>query len=137
MEAYSVAPSSPLKAPRGTTPFAYATPFSNAPYVAATTYGEGPGSTTEDLDEGFDQAALSDYASEWEGVDDESEHGESRTLSDGLGLEEGVADGDDDAASESNSTPSEYSSKRPPPGFYAGVKGVFEIHVDEEFDELA
>jgi len=149
----------------GNTPFAYATPFSNVPHVEASHPQSGVavhdehGSTTDEfnMDEGFDQAALSDYDSqsssisaqtrhpdeEWHGVEDESEACESRTLSHGMSMDiirlkqedENESDQESDASDESDvsSVPSEYPSTQQPAALYAsGRGGVFRIHVDEE-----
>lgn len=124
---------------RGTTPFAYATPHSNAPYNERSSpfFGHGRpdddemGSTTENSEmDGEEQNALSDYdlddgqmeGDEWEGVQD------------------------DDSASES--CPSEYPSRQlesdkaeegKPESFGdendgGTAQGGFMIHVDDEDD---
>ncbi|KAG0652356.1 hypothetical protein D0Z07_1180 [Hyphodiscus hymeniophilus] len=155
---YSVEPPSPFtfaddmveRNKRGTTPFAYATPHSNAPYIEAPRNFRGDsdeeGSATDevDVDEGYDRHALSDYDSDegsdvphqpdedvWEGVqDDESKNALGKTT----GLRHGDDDDDDDMASEASSSPSEYPSRQPE-AFYSETKAGFRIHVDEEVQD--
>lgn len=133
---------------RGTTPFAYATPHSNAPYIEASRHmqddDDEEGSATDEIDEGYDRHALSDYDSneasdvvhqpddEWEGVqDDESRN--THTLSGKAygGLRQD--DDDEDMASEASSSPSEYPSRQPE-GLYSETKAGFRIHVDDEVE---
>ena len=134
---------------RGTTPFAYATPHSNAPYAEASRYmqdeDDEDGSATDEIEEGYDRHALSDYDSdepgdithqpdeEWEGVQ-EDESRNTHTLSGRAsgGLRHDHNDNDDeDVASEASSSPSEYPSRQPE-GVYSETKAGFRIHVDEE-----
>jgi hypothetical protein len=133
---------------RGTTPFAYATPFSNAPPYQEARHEimddqDELGSTTDDVDIGehdYDSDVDQEFGQGqkmedevWEGVedgmdevaDDEESDQERKALSiDGEG---------NDAASDVSSGPSEYPSTQPS-ALYAGNKGVFHIHVDEEHD---
>ncbi|KAH8586684.1 hypothetical protein B0O99DRAFT_528229 [Bisporella sp. PMI_857] len=138
---WSVGPPSPyayveeFSHKRGTTPFAYATPHSNAPYNDRSSqyFGHGQkddeelGSTTDDSDiEGGDQNALSDFdggeGDEWEGLQDQDQ-GKSQS-------------GESDC-------PSEYPSRQPDTqgGSFgdenASGKAMagFMIHVDEEVDD--
>lgn len=139
---------------RGTTPFAYATPHSNTPYVdfgmnSLADNDDDLGSTTDADDAGLDndeEHDQDDYESDadhghqpedeaWEGVvedvgeDEEDEDMEGRALS-----------AEEDEGSDASSLPSEYPSKPTPThtaanALYAGNKGAFRIHVDEEEDE--
>jgi hypothetical protein len=159
---YSDGPPSPYncmdemgsKRDRGMTPFAYATPHSNAPYIdhAHTRSGisiyededeDHPGSPTDDM--GAEANALSDsdnseakynvqqrlLEEEWRGVDDEDD------CVTGYGSRAGLKAGpEDDEASETSSVPSEYpSTQRPEALFPVSTKTAFRIHVDEEVDE--
>jgi hypothetical protein len=102
------------------------------------------GSTTDDVDIGehdYDSELDQEFGQGqkiedevWEGVedvmdedddDDEESDQERKALS--------VDGEDDDAASDASSGPSEYPSTQPS-ALYAGNKGVFHIHVDEEHD---
>lgn len=154
---YSAGPPSPYtylddiveRSKRGTTPFAYATPHSNAPYIEASRHlqhdddEEGSATDEVELDEGYDRHALSDYDSDeasdvghqpdddvWEGVqEDESRNAlVGKTL--GLRQDKGV---DEDMASEASSLPSEYPSRQPE-GLYSETKAGFRIHIDEEVE---
>jgi hypothetical protein len=145
---------------RGTTPFAYATPHSNAPYVDTRPRSgadidiyqdeedeEDMGSATDEFNleaeesQGWEQNALSDYEPEFESDD------EAHQLDDeweGVqdvdeGCESGivgktglrqVADDNEDAQSDA---PSEYPSTQQ--GLLASPKAGFKIHVDDEVDE--
>ena len=162
---WSVGPPSPytfvddiVDRKRGTTPFAYATPHSNAPYVEASSRprsgadddDDGQGSTTDDfnVEEGYDQNALSDYDSdqeseyqahqpdeEWEGVRDEGVMTgyESRTLV-GKGGAEGLRQNEEDENSEAGSQPSEYPSTQPS-GLHNESKAPFQIYEEVDDDE--
>lgn len=164
---WSVGPPSPYtfvddileRSKRGTTPFAYATPHSNTPYIEASRHmrddEDEEGSATDEIDEGYDRHALSDYDSdeasgagdghqpdeEWEGVqDDESRNTHTLASKTFSGLrqddedEDGDGDGDEDMASEASSSPSEYPSRQPE-GSYDLAKAGFRIHVDEEVED--
>lgn len=157
---YSAGPPSPYtfvddiveREKRGITPFAYATPHSNAPYIEASRHmrddDDEEGSATDEVgqDEGYDRHALSDYDSDeasdvghqpdedvWEGVQDD----ESRNALVGkavVRLRQGDDENDDDMASEASSSPSEYPSRQPG-GSYSETKAGFRIHVDEEVED--
>jgi hypothetical protein len=141
---------------RGLTPLAYATPFSNAPYnyerprSKGDDWGnEGDGSLTDefDADKGRNEEYESDNTDQvrqgedeaWEGVrdgegsaDDDEKDGEERDDGDDDFEATALSDGkDEDAESETNSTPSEYPSTQPV-AMYADDKGTFEIHVDDD-----
>lgn len=135
---WSVGPPSPyvdepVEQKRGTTPFAYATPHSNAPYFDFRRRSTGPmidddddpGSTTDDI--GFDSDMDQDHGQEWEGVEDEmpatGEYSDQERKA--LSVDEA------DDASHASSVPSEYPVRQPL-AFYSGNKGSFHIHVDEE-----
>ena len=157
---YSAGPPSPYtfvddiveRNKRGTTPFAYATPHSNAPYIEASRHlqndDDEDGSATDEVEldenEGYDRHALSDYDSEeasdaghqpdddvWEGVQED----ESRTALVGktVGLRQNE-DADEGMASDASSGPSEYPSRQPE-GLYSETKAGFRIHVDEEVED--
>lgn len=147
------------------TPFAYATPHSNAPYIdhaqARSAIGiyedadDDPGSATDDMDaDNVEANALSDsddeaqYAEqerqldeEWEGLDDDDLRG--RVMYESMNVLR--PEDEDDAPSETSSAgvPSEYPSKQPEASMfpvledlgYGRVKSAFRIHVDEEVDE--
>jgi hypothetical protein len=147
------------------TPFAYATPHSNAPYIERPRSGsdgievsiyedvdgmpehQGGGSTTdevrsEDDETGYEERALSDFDSYEEDGTGESvelgmgQHEEWEGVQD-LGVEDDVEEEEDG----SESTPSEYPSTQPmrqiEPPLFSGTKAGFRIHVDEdESDEL-
>lgn len=66
MEARSQGASS--RNPRGTTPFAYATPHSNSQYVGRPGYFGGDGDTEADTDIGANHSHEAEE--EWEGVED-------------------------------------------------------------------
>jgi hypothetical protein len=165
---YSAGPPSPYtfidditeRNKRGTTPFAYATPHSNAPYVDTRPRSgadidiyqdeedeKDMGSATDEFNlgaeesQGWEQNALSDYEPEFESDD------EARQLDDeweGVqdvyeGCESGtagktglrqVANDNEDAQSDA---PSEYPSTQQ--GLLASPKAGFRIHVDDEVDE--
>jgi hypothetical protein len=131
---------------RGTTPFAYATPHSNAPYaeyprhqsVAGMTMDDTDelGSTTDvdDIDAGEQDIDDSDVDQEhqaedvpWEGVEDEMLDDDSDQERKALSMDED----DDDAESDLSSQPSEYPSTQPG-ARYSDNKGVFHIHTDED-----
>jgi len=139
---------------RGLTPFAYATPFSNAPYnyerprSKGDDWGnEGDGSLTDefDADKGRNEEYESDNTDQarqgedeaWEGVrdgegsNDNKEDGEKGDDDDDLEATALLGVKDEDAESETNSTPSEYPSTQPV-AMYADDKGTFEIHVDDD-----
>jgi hypothetical protein len=147
------------------TPFAYATPHSNAPYIERPRSGsdgievsiyedvdevpehQGGGSTTdevrsEDDETGYEERALSDFDSyEKDGTGESvdlgmGQHEEWEGVQD-LGVEDDVEEEEDG----SESTPSEYPSTQPmrqiEPPLFSGTKAGFRIHVDEdESDEL-
>jgi len=164
---YSTGPPSPYnylddigpKRERGLTPFAYATPHSNAPpYVDHSRPRSGIGiyedEDDEDNDEGGEANALSDedgdearYAEqerqldeEWEGVEDEGGDGlmmwyESKQVTRGGTVFQPEDDHDEDNHSEASSAPSVYPSTQQPEGhglFSGSTKVGFKIHVDEE-----
>lgn len=132
---------------RGNTPFAYATPFSNAPPYQEAGHEmmddqDELGSTTDDVeigendcdsdaDQGFGQGKIEDEV--WEGVEDGMEGGTENEESGQEGKALSSDGEDDDAASDVSSGPSEYPSTQPS-ALYAGNKGLFHIHVDEEND---
>lgn len=138
---------------RGMTPFAYATPHSNAPYIyndrrsmsnGANDWGvDGNDSLTDefetDLNNNEDYVSDTDLGPQpeedaWEGVKDETGDDEANEDDeDDENLEaRALSDGDnEDAASDTSSTPSEYPSTQPL-AMYAGNRGTFEIHVDGE-----
>jgi len=139
---WSVGPPSPypfedFERKRGTTPFAYATPHSNGPYIDNHISGEllgdedeERGSTTDDSElDGGDRNALSDYADEgqaedvWEGLQDEPEY-ESRNAGKSLRHDD----------EESDSCPSEYPSTQPPEA--GNIKAGFLIHVDVDEEAI-
>jgi hypothetical protein len=147
---WSVPPPSPygveetVEYKRGTTPFAYATPHSNAPYIDYRHQSVGVltddnhddhGSTTDvdDLNEGqkledFDSETGQGHKvedSDWEGVDDEKHDDDSDQE------HKALSEDDDDAASDLSSQPSEYPSTQPG-AVYSSNRGSFRIHVDEE-----
>lgn len=142
---------------RGTTPFAYATPYSNAPYIERHINGDfddddgddEKGSTT-DAFSGGEGNALSDYdydsnfdaseaqrqppEDEWEGVQDQSEllERESRPAD---RLFDGSQHPDEEGSeAESSSCPSEYPSHQPAGQVSGDTKAGFRIHVDEEVE---
>jgi hypothetical protein len=163
---WSVGPPSPytfvddiVERKRGTTPFAYATPHSNAPYVEASSRprsgvdlrdddDDEQGSTTDDfnVEEGYDQNALSDYDSdegsghqpddEWEGVQDDGVMTgyESRTIVGKAGAVVSLRQSEEDGDSEAGSHPSEYPSTQPS-GFHAEAKVPFQIYEEVDDDE--
>lgn len=148
---YSAGPPSPYTFiedyKRGNTPFAYATPHSNAPYIPRHLSGDmgdddyGQGSTTNDSEiDGGERNALSDYDSEAEINDGVADHGhqdEWQGVGDNDSLLRGEkAAGDDD----SDSCPSEYPSTQQPPALFessADTKAGFRIHVDDEVENGA
>ncbi len=148
---------------RGMTPFAYATPHSNAPYVPRSEIGiweDGEGEERVDSDgyEGTQEFEERQVDSEWEGVGN-SEFDPRISGSVPLGGDrKGNGDEDDrdgDAMSDTSSTPSEYPSTQQHHmgsgsasisvmglGFGSGgggstvmSKAGFRIHVDEDEDE--
>lgn len=139
---------------RGMTPFAYATPHSNAPYIdndmrpksngGEDWPGDGDGSLTDEFETNFNHNE--DYVSDtsrahhtedddpWEGVKDEPSDGEATEDDEDDGSLEARAlsdEYDEDALSDISSTPSEYPSTQPL-AMYPGNRGTFEIHVDDE-----
>lgn len=151
---WSVGPPSPYtfvdEYKRGNTPFAYATPHSNAPYIPRhfssdmvdVDYDGEQGSTTNDSSvDGGERNALSDYDSdrndaenpedqiddEWEGVQDDDALGFGKAAS--------LRRDDDD----SDSCPSEYPSTQQPQALFDGSKtqAGFRIHIDDEVDDGA
>jgi hypothetical protein len=166
---YSTGPPSPYnymddvapKRERGLTPFAYATPHSNAPpYVEHSRPRSGIGvyedGDSEDNNEGGEANVLSDedgdetrYAEqerqldeEWEGVEDEGGDGfmmryESKQVTRSEAVFQPEDDDDEDNHSEASSAPSVYPSTQHPDGhglFPGSTKAGFKIHVDEEAD---
>lgn len=141
---YSAGPPSPyafaedFERKRGTTPFAYATPHSNAPYVDPHRYSardhddedEERGSTTDESQIGGDQNALSDYEApeedEWEGLPDDykSENNFSTDMQD-QELEYD-SDGEDSCPSEYPSTQRQHEGQ---------TTSGFSIHVDANEEE--
>ncbi|KAF7861447.1 hypothetical protein EAF04_008012 [Stromatinia cepivora] len=145
---------------RGITPSAYATPYSNAPYIDTNSRTrDSPMQEDDDgdvtyndtnMDEGFDDDALSDFeqfdndgASDqdhqpydvWGVMADDVPHQDSQstikmTMA-GLRPREPVADDEDE--SDSSDTPSEYPSTQPVGNYIKG--GIFQIHVDEDFED--
>lgn len=144
---------------RGMTPFAYATPHSNAPYIERPRSGSGigiyededcsadeahahehaGGSTTEEVgfeeeETGYEERALSDYDSYEEEGSLELGMGQERQVDEEW---EGVQDQDveEDGEGSENSTPSEYPSTQPmrqvESPLFSGTKAGFRIHVDE------
>jgi hypothetical protein len=149
------------KRERGLTPFAYATPHSNAPpYVEHSRPRSGIGvyedGDSEDNNEGGEANVLSDedgdetrYAEqerqldeEWEGVEDEGGDGfmmryESKQVTRSEAVFQPEDDDDEDNHSEASSAPSVYPSTQHPDGhglFPGSTKAGFKIHVDEEAD---
>jgi hypothetical protein len=141
---------------RGMTPFAYATPHSNAPYIERQfsvgieddeDEDDERGSTTEEFQGGEEYHALSDYdssASEgseaqdhqpedsWEGVQDigESHENESRIVG---SVVEGLRQDNEDSG-EGSECPSEYPSTQPEHLVSGDTKAGFRIHVDDEIE---
>lgn len=135
---------------RGMTPFAYATPHSNAPYIyndrrsmsnvpndwdidnedSPTDEFETDDNNNEDYMSDTDQPHQ--HEEDWEGVDDLTADQVKMEEEDDNNIEaRAFSDDDDDALSDTSSTPSEYPSTQPL-GKYSGNKGTFEIHVDDE-----
>jgi hypothetical protein len=151
---WSVGPPSPfayaedyVEMKRGLTPFAYATPHSNAPYIERRISsefdddgGDEQGSTTEEF-EGGEQNALSDYDSgsskgysedEWGGVEDPVEVQESGTRVLGMVISGSPWRNDDEESDDDGSScPSEYPSNQPIGLVPGETKAGFRIHVDE------
>jgi hypothetical protein len=146
---------------RGTTPFAYATPFSNAPYVEQAsrsgnqqeTREDDSGSTTDEFPmDCTEQNALSDgepgesgadqqEEEEWEGVIEEDAPGcdveqtsaeQNVAEMDDVGKENADAV-DEGEESDGSSPPSEYASTQQPKGY--GKSGACYIHEDEDFED--
>lgn len=146
------------------TPFAYATPHSNAPYVDHGHTRSGIGiyededeeSATDDMyadqDQGAEANALSDsdiandearyeeqerqLDEEWEGVGDSVEHDRVMDYESRAALRPEL---EDDEASDASEVPSEYPSTQQPglEGMFSiggSAKTAFRIHVDEEVD---
>ncbi|KAJ8067376.1 hypothetical protein OCU04_004727 [Sclerotinia nivalis] len=138
---------------RGITPSAYATPYSNAPYVETNSRTKGSPMQEDDegsmaydtnMDEGFDDNALSDDGASdqdhqpydvWEGTADNVPHQDSQSTIKmsvaGLRSREPMVDDGDE--SDSSDTPSEYPSTLPVGNYIKG--GIFQIHVDEDFED--
>ncbi|ATZ53723.1 hypothetical protein BCIN_09g05100 [Botrytis cinerea B05.10] len=144
---------------RGVTPSAYATPHSNAPYVETNSRTRSF-QTQEDayadatyndinMDEGYDDNALSEFeqfandASDeeqqlydvWGGMVDDIPKEDSQstikmTTAGLLPREPEVIEGDE---SDDSDTPSEYPSTQPVGRYIKGA--VFQIHVDEDFED--
>lgn len=150
------------KKERGMTPFAYATPHSNAPYIERPRSGVGiyedessnednqqeheHGSTTDEMgfdaeETGYEDHALSDYDSDEGSV----ELGQERQVDEewaGVqdeGLHSGARDGDEDGEGSEDGVSSEYPSTQEPrqveAPLFSGTKAGFRIHVDEEADD--
>ncbi|KFX86726.1 hypothetical protein V490_08897 [Pseudogymnoascus sp. VKM F-3557] len=134
---------------RGMTPFAYATPHSNAPYVyndrrsmsnVPNDWGiDNEDSPTDEFE--TDDNNNEDYMSDtdrahqheeedWEGVNDLTADQVKMEEEDDNNIEARAFSDDDDAVSDTSSTPSEYPSTHPV-AQYSGNKGTFEIHEDE------
>ena len=140
---WSVGPPSPYtyvdEYKRGNTPFAYATPHSNAPYIPRhvddeedNDYEQGSTTNGSDGDDG-ERNALSDFESEGESGD----QGRQVEESEWQGVGESGGDKDD---VDSDSCPSEYPSTQKPKALFdhvADAKAGFRIHVDDEIDEAA
>ncbi|KFY36356.1 hypothetical protein V494_05076 [Pseudogymnoascus sp. VKM F-4513 (FW-928)] len=135
---------------RGMTPFAYATPHSNVPYIyndrrsmsnvpndwgidnddSPTDEFETDDNNNEDYMSDTDQAHQ--HEEDWEGVDELTADQVKMEEEDDNNIEaRAFSDDDDDAASDASSTPSEYPSTHPLTN-YSGNKGTFDIHVDDE-----
>jgi hypothetical protein len=144
-----------LEVKRGTTPFAYATPHSNAPYTAMShpmdfddddvggdtdvvdTTEEDQDMTEQDSDADVGFGQHGNAYDVWEGVEDNDmdEDGsgtdqEQRALSP-QEMDESDDDDEDDAASAVSSQPSEYPSTQPG-AKGTGTGGGFDIYMDEE-----
>ncbi|PQE04961.1 hypothetical protein CJF30_00004760 [Rutstroemia sp. NJR-2017a BBW] len=166
---WSIGPPSPMTSlmqevtelKRGTTPFAYATPFSNAPYVEQAsrsgtnqqeTREDDSGSTTDEFPMDFTgQNEPSDFEDGESGGDQQEEEWEGVVEEDAPGCdveqtsaEQNVTEMDDaekenaDAVdkgeeSDASSTPSEYTSTQQPKGYWKS--GAFYIHEDEDFED--
>ncbi|EPE27548.1 hypothetical protein GLAREA_04339 [Glarea lozoyensis ATCC 20868] len=149
---------------RPTTPFAYATPHSNAPYVDTRPHqgedieiwqdDDDEGSATNELSdaapesEDWEQNALSDFEPD-KGATNDVAHDEWRGVDDGMGYDSRPAAGfrvgpltprvDEDldgAFSDASEVPSEYPSTQQGLGLDLYSKAGFRIHVDEEGVEL-
>jgi hypothetical protein len=142
---------------RGTTPFAYATPHSNAPYIERRISGDfddddgddEQGSTT-DAFSGGERNALSDYdydsnfdaseaqrqppEDEWEGVQDYSELLDRESRPAGRLFDGSLRPDEEGSEAESSSCPSEYPSHQPAGQVSGDTKAGFRIHVDEEVE---
>ncbi|KFY28978.1 hypothetical protein V493_02616 [Pseudogymnoascus sp. VKM F-4281 (FW-2241)] len=137
---------------RGMTPFAYATPHSNAPYIyndrrsmsnipndwginnddSPTDEFETDDNNNEDYMSDTDRAHQHEEEDDWEGVNDLTAVQVKMEEEDDNNIEaRAFSDDDEDAVSDTSSTPSEYPSTQPLTKF-SGRKGAFEIHVDEE-----
>ncbi|KFZ15451.1 hypothetical protein V502_05583 [Pseudogymnoascus sp. VKM F-4520 (FW-2644)] len=136
---------------RGMTPFAYATPHSNVPYAyndrrsmsnipndwavdnedSPTDEFETDDNNNEDYMSDTDQAYQHEEE-DWEGVNDLTADQVKMEEEDDNNIEaRAFSDDDEDAVSDTSSTPSEYPSTQPL-AKYSGNKGTFEIHVDDE-----
>jgi hypothetical protein len=157
---WSVGPPSPYpyveefaEMKRGTTPFAYATPHSNAPYMEHHISGdldddvdEEQGSTTEEFEGGERNALSDDYDSEgseqlsrqpedeWEGVQDHSELQESDSRILGMFINGSLRPDEEESEGEGSSCPSEYPSHQPAGLVSGDTKAGFRIHVDEDLE---
>ncbi|PQE07280.1 hypothetical protein CJF31_00004937 [Rutstroemia sp. NJR-2017a BVV2] len=164
---WSIGPPSPMTSlmqetndlKRGTTPFAYATPYSNAPYVELASRSgnqqemreDDSGSTTDEFPTDFtEQNALSDFEpgesggdqqeEEWEGVveedaprcDVEQTSAEQNVTEMDVGKENADAV-DEGEESDADSTPSEYPSTQQPKGY--GKVGRLFVHEDEDVED--
>ncbi|PQE32829.1 hypothetical protein CJF32_00001321 [Rutstroemia sp. NJR-2017a WRK4] len=146
---------------RGTTPFAYATPFSNAPYVEQAsrsgtnqqeTREDDSGSTTDEFPMDFTgQNELSDsehgesggdqQEEEWEGVVEEDAPGcemeqtsAEQNVTEMDDAEKENADAvDEGEESDASSAPSEHPSTQPPNSYWKG--DTFFVHEDEDFED--
>ncbi|RDW58051.1 hypothetical protein BP6252_13462 [Coleophoma cylindrospora] len=163
---WSIGPPSPyafedvntMERKRGTTPFAYATPHSNAPYTDPMRYAnddeDDTGSTTDEIPQDEDYYVEENYDSDsgsdnlhdqshqpdelWEGVEDEATEDDSFQNTDQMVLvgrdeNEGY---EDDNRSDISSQPSEYPSTQPISNMFAATTSAgFRIHVDDEMYE--
>ena len=149
---------------RGTTPFAYATPHSNAPYVDTRPQGgadidiyqdeddqddQDLGSATDEFNleaeesQGWEQNALSDYEPESDDDDEADQLDDEwegvQDVDEGVGYESSRAGktGLRQATDEDEDALSDAPSEYPSTqqGLFAGPKTGFKIHVDEEIDE--
>ncbi len=143
------------------TPFAYATPHSNAPYIERPRSGsdgievsiyededaneahehQGGGSTTEELngfedeETGYEERALSDYDSDQASDQGSLELGQRQVDEEWEGVQDLDGDQEEEEEGTESSTPSEYPSTQPmrqvETPLFSGTKAGFRIHVDE------